>query len=56
MGDILSWKTHLLDVSVQISDFEYKGLLGHGGYGSVHLTLEKQTNALYAMKVNDSGP
>src|SRR5690554_6064969 len=27
-----------LTILLQISDFEYRGLLGHGGYGSVHLT------------------
>lgn len=36
---------------VQLEDFTYMGLLGRGGYGSVHLVREKFTRVQYAVKV-----
>ncbi len=36
---------------VQLDDFIYMGLLGKGGYGSVHLVKEKSTRMQYAVKV-----
>lgn len=35
---------------MQLDDFTYTGMLGRGGYGSVHLVCEKSTNTQYAVK------
>ena len=35
---------------MQLDDFTYIGMLGRGGYGSVHLVCEKSTNTQYAVK------
>ena len=36
---------------IQLQDFTYIGMLGKGGYGSVHLVTEKYTNINLAVKV-----
>jgi hypothetical protein len=36
---------------MQLQDFTYVGMLGKGGYGSVHLVTEKYTNENFAVKV-----
>jgi hypothetical protein len=36
---------------MQLQDFTYMGMLGKGGYGSVHLVTEKYTNEKFAVKV-----
>lgn len=46
--------THLvacLAMCDQVEDFEVLGLLGSGGYGSVHLAREPQSGTLVAVKV-----
>jgi hypothetical protein len=36
---------------IRLNDFNLVGLLGEGGYGSVYLVKEKQTNEPYAVKI-----
>lgn len=40
-----------LTAGPRLEDFEILGLLGSGGYGSVHLAREVQSGGLFAMKV-----